>query len=194
MKKQILSLLAIVTLMCSCGKEQEKKTDKQAKKEKSVSEPVSDDVKPLQVIETPSYSYTIFRVISFESTEGYFNPEEGNQYVVLDISVTNKSKQPLDMAVIMGSSKIKDKDGKKYGDVLGALTAYSIEHPRTNWKSEFDAIWSEKFPAGETHRTTAMGFQAPKNIKEFILSMPESDDLQKLDKKVEKPFSIQEGH
>lgn len=191
MKTQILGLLAIMTLMCSCGKEQGKKTDEQAQKENPVSERVSDDVKPLQVIETPSYSYTIYRVIPFESTEGYFNPKEGNQYVVLDISVTNKSKQPLDMAVIMSSSKIKDKDGKEYGDVLGALTAYTLAHPQTNWKSEYGAIWSEKFPSGETHRTTAMGFQAPKNIKEFLLSMPESDDLQKLGKKVEKPFSIQ---
>lgn len=193
MKKISLSLLSITLFFTACSenKEQSKKINEPIDNKEITAADQNQSQTALVTIETATYQLNIYKVIPFhpEHTVALV-PKKGNQYVVLDISVKNKTDRPINMGVILSVANIQDKTGTKFGDVLGSLSAYNLDNPDNNAKKEYDKIWSETLPAGEFHRSVAIGFQAPISVKDFEISLPESDDLNLLDKKIKGKFSL----
>ena len=191
MKKLFISLLSVTLLFAACS---EKKAQSQQLEEHAGNEEITkanQTQKALVTIETTTYQLSIYKATPFRPTSSVgFVPKKGNQYVVLDISVKNKTDREINMGVILSTAKTRDKQGTVFGDILGSLSAYNLANPDNEKNKENDKIWSEKFPAGEFHRCVAMGFQAPDHLKEFEISLPESDDLTMLDKQTKAKFSL----
>lgn len=196
MKNVILPLMLIITLTISCNEKKQTPGTEEPTANTDSGSTIDSNEKAkspaIAIVETDQYEMKIHKAIPFTPTGTTltFKPKEGNQYVVLDISVKNKTDKPLNMGVILSSTKIKDEKGNVYGDVLGSLHAYRLSNPDTKAEKEFEIIWSETFPPKEAHATTGLGFQAPKDIKNYTISMPVSDDLMALDKRKEAKFSL----
>lgn len=175
-KKLICALCAALALLGACGKEQPGPASAAA------SPAVPDTAAPqaLGTIETDSYLLTLHRAISFvpkTDALGLLKTKEDHRYVVLDIGVANKSAQPLEMGSIMLFSRITDTNGKSYGGNLGALTAYTIDHPDPKHQEAYDALLSMEFQPGASHRAVVLGLELPRDVKELVFSAPVAADM-----------------
>jgi len=133
------------------------------------------DGQAIAVIETDTYVMKVHRAIPFmprNEPAGMLKVKEGHRYVVFDISVRNKSSQPLEMGSIMLVTKIADETGKSYGGHLGALTSYLVDNPDPNHDAEYEGVWSMELPPGAFHRALSLGVEAPVNVNAFVISAP----------------------
>jgi hypothetical protein len=146
-----------------------------------------EDGPAIATIETETYVMKIHKVIPFmpdiTKTAGAFTPKEGNQYIALDLSVRSKSDKPFSMGNIVLASNIIDDKGNKYGDLMGSMVAFNLTFPEQENQSESEAIWSTEFAPKEFHRSIALAFEAPRDVKNFTFSAPVSDDIMKPEKK-----------
>ncbi|GIZ50508.1 hypothetical protein [Noviherbaspirillum aridicola] len=173
----IPALFAAAVLLAACGKEEPAPAAPAAA---APADMPAVATKTLGTIDTDSYSLTLHRAISFTPKTdalGLLKTREGHRYVVLDIGVTNKGKEPLEMGTILLFSKVTDKNGKSYGGNLGALTAYTIDHPDPKHQDAYDAVLSMEFPAGATHRAVVLGLELPQDVKELVFSAPVRADM-----------------
>lgn len=182
MKHYLLPFLAAICLATACNDEKQKSTTTDTANVTSETKPASEEntTKPkdeaaIATVETDDYILKIHKAIPFvpddAKTAGAFKPKEGNQYIALDISVKSKSSQSIEMGSIMLSTEITDEKGTKLGGTVPVLTAYSLTYPDANFQNEYDAIWND-FASNEFHRTTALGFEAPKDAKTFTVKVP----------------------
>lgn len=180
MKTKLLPVLfAGLVAVAGCDKAPEQPASDAgatATPEKSAAAPQkAGDEAAIAVIETDSYVMKVHRAIPFmpgQDPLGMLKVKEGHRYVVLDMSVKNKSNEPLEMGSIMLVTKISDESGKSYGGNIGALTAYLLQNPDPRHDDEYEAVWSMEFKPGEYHRAIALGVEVPADIKTFVLTAP----------------------
>lgn len=129
----------------------------------------------LAVIETDAYEMKVHRAIPFRPKAdplGMFKLPDGYQYIVLDLSVRNKSNEPLEMGSILLVAKVTDEAGKALEGNMAALTAYTVENPDPRQDTEYDEVWSVEFKPGAVHRAIALGMQAPSSTRTLIFAVP----------------------
>jgi hypothetical protein len=181
MKRTFLPFLTAICIVTACNDTRE------GAKNESANTPTEttttsktgskvEDGPAIATIETETYVMKIHKAIPFmpddTKTAGAFKTKEGNQFIALDISVNSKSNQSLEMGTILLATEITDEKGIKFGEMLPAVTAYTLMFPDPKQQEEYDAIWSEEYVPGQFHRTVAFGFEAPKDVKTFIIKMP----------------------
>ncbi|HEY8607696.1 MAG TPA: hypothetical protein VIM12_11345 [Noviherbaspirillum sp.] len=165
MKKMIPVLVACLALLTACER----------MPPEAPAAAAAPSVPAVGMIETENYVMTLHRAIPFTPKTdalGLIKAKDGHRYVVLDISVQNKSREVLEMGTIMLFSKVTDKNGKSYGGNLGALTAWALDNPDPKHQDEYDAVWSMEFPPGETHRAVVLGLELPLDVTELVFSAP----------------------
>lgn len=182
MKQVFLPFLTAICLLAACSndnKESSKtETTSSLRETNATSLPSAkpEDDAAIAIIETDAYILKVHKAIPFmpdaTKTAGAFKPKDGNQYIALDISVKSKSNQPLEMGSLMLATQVTDEKGSKFGELIPALTSYTLTYPDSKQQEEYDAIWSEEYAPGQQHRTVAFGFEAPKEVKTFIIKMP----------------------
>lgn len=178
--KLIPALLAATALLAACGKEPPASGPAAGTQASAPAQPDMPEAKALGRIETDSYVLTLHRAIGFmpkTDALGLLKTRDGHRYAVLDISVTNKGSEPLEMGTIMLFSKIADRNGNSYGGNLGALTAYTLDYPDPKHQEQYDALLSMEFPAGATHRAVVLGLELPQDVKELVFSVPVKADM-----------------
>lgn len=178
--KTCFALFAAAIVLAACGKEQPEAGPATASGAVLPAVPDGAVTKTLGTIDTDSYTLTLHRAIGFTPRTdalGLLRTREGHRYAVLDISVTNKSREPLEMGSIILFSKIADSSGRQYGGNLGALTAYTIDHPDPRHQEAYDALLSMEFPAGATHRAIVLGLELPQDVKDLVFSAPVKADM-----------------
>lgn len=182
MKQIFLPFLTAICLLTACnsdnkesGKTETTSTSSETNAAAQPAAKTADDA-AIATIETDTYVLKVHKAIPFmpdeAKTAGVFKPKEGNQYVALDISVKSKSKEPLEMGTIMLATEITDEKGTKFGGLLEVLTPYTLMYPNPNHDAEYGAIWSEEYAPGDFHRAVALGFEASKDVKTFIIKVP----------------------
>ena len=126
---------------------------------------------------TDKYVMKLHKAIAFYPKSdpfGMFKVTEGHQFIVLDMSVLNKTSLPIDMGQVFINATIKDEKGNKYNILSGVtpIASYTYDYPNDNHQTEYEVMWSNTFPANEFHRTTVLGLEAPKEIRSFTLTVP----------------------
>ena len=196
MKQTFLPFLAAILLLTACNNDA-----KNASTNPPIESTTSSTSTPSQVedgpaiatIETDTYVMKIHKVIPFlpdvTKTAGAFTPKEGNHYIALDMSVRSKIDKPFSMGNVVLASNITDDKGNKYGDLLGSMVAFNLTFPEKENQTESEAIWSTEFAPKSFHRSVALAFEAPKDVKNFTFSAPLSDDIMKPEK-MQAQFSL----
>lgn len=170
MNKKLLPLaLSSLLIMAGCDE-----APLQAKTETSTGS-ASANFQALAVIETDDYEMKVHRAIPFlpkSDPLGMLKLPDGYQYIVLDLSVRNKSNEPLEMGSILLVSKVTDEAGKALEGNMEALIAYTVENPDPRQDTEYDEMWSMEFKPGAVHRAIALGVQAPSTMRTLIFAVP----------------------
>lgn len=174
MNKKLLSLaLSSLLIMTGCDKEEPSAGSASANVEAPATGTANDTA--LAVIETDAYEMKVHRAIPFRPKAdplGMFKLPDGYQYIVLDLSVRNKSDEPLEMGSILLVSKVTDEVGKAMEGNMAALTAYTVENPDPRQDAEYEEVWSMEFKPGAVHRAIALGIQAPSTNRTLTLTVP----------------------
>jgi hypothetical protein len=176
MKQIFLPFLADICLTTSCNNDNKESAKNETSNTSSAATSLkAEDAAAIATIETEDYILKVHKAIPFapdaSKTAGAFTPKDGNKFVALDVSVKSKASQSIEMGAIMLTTEITDEKGTKFGGTVPVLTAYSLTYPDSKFQDEYDAIWND-FPANAFHRTTALGFEAPKDVKTFMLKVP----------------------
>lgn len=142
----------------------------------------------------PDYELTIYGAFAFvpeDSTSNFMKTDSGHQFVVLDMAVENTSnKKIVDIGKILLSATVTDLEGNIYPRNALAIEAYEIQYPEHRHKAEYNAM-KGKIKPGAYYRTTAYGFEAPEDVKEFLISLPEADKFSKNSKVQTAAFSVE---
>ncbi|HEU4901646.1 MAG TPA: hypothetical protein VFT06_02615 [Flavisolibacter sp.] len=151
-------------------------------KAKNAHPPVEESAVP-GTISFPEYELKIYGAFAFvpENNEAsLISTDSGKQYVVLDIAVENlTSYLSIDIGQILLSAKVTDEKGNLYPRNPLAIQAYQMIFPDQNQKAEYKAMKGKLRP-GKYYRTTAYGFEAPTNVRNFLLTVDEGDEYHKL--------------
>ena len=201
--RSLIPLVVLLAFLSSCGsnatktEQQENKTTDTVKKQEAQPAPppaaandAVTDGPAIATLETESFILKIHRAIEFTpAPKAYqaFKIKEGHKLVALDVSVKSKLSGPLDMGMILTMSALKD--GKAHAYMAPwVVAAYMIDNPDPVHQKEYDALWSNKFGAGEFHRAILLGMDPPAAEKDFTLTMPEKADFNAAKKSVK--FSL----
>ena len=199
---QLLSLLALfLTFSCSDEKsgstttDKEKDADKAAQFASTADKTATDknavtDGPAVAMLETDKFVMKLHKAIAFfpkSDPFGMFKVTEGHHFIVLDMSVKNKTSEILDMGQIFIHANVKDDKGNKYNILSGVtpIASYTYDNPTDYHQKEYEALWSNTFPANGFHRTTVLGLEAPKDVKNFILTIPTEPGSKKEKKEIQ---------
>ena len=144
-------------------------------------------------VNTPSYALTLYGAFAFEPEESsadFMKTDSGHRFIVLDMAVENMSqKKALDIGQILLSATVTDYEGNIYPRNALALEAYEMQYPEQSHKTAYKAM-KGKIKPGAYFRTTAYGFEAPEDVKEFLISFPERDKFSNDSKVQTLAFSV----
>lgn len=128
----------------------------------------------------PDYELTIYGAFAFEpenNGSSLVGTEKGKQYIVLDLGVQNTSEyESVDMGKILLSAKVTDEKGNIYPANPLAVAAYQMAFPDQSQKAEYKAM-KGKIKPGRYYRSTAYGFEAPVNVKSFVIALKDNGDF-----------------
>lgn len=144
-------------------------------------------------VSTPDYELTIYGAFAFEpeeSSANFMKTDSGHRFIVLDMAVENISgKKLVDIGQILLSATVTDYQGNIYPRNALAVEAYEMQYPEQSHKTAYKAM-KGKIRPGAYYRTTAYGFEAPEDVKEFLISLPEGDKFSKDSKTQTAAFSV----
>jgi hypothetical protein len=172
-----LLIILVAGLFSACQHNQAaevkaKNTNELPKKETAASKP---DDASVGTIETENYIMKLHRAFTYSPKKSEvmanWTPKQGYRFIYLDVSLRNKSVQPLDGGFVFIALKVTDKNGTEYKKPAAALAAYTSDHPEAQNLKEYNALW-EKFEPNEFHREIIYAVEVPEDINEFILSLP----------------------
>ena len=189
---KIFSAALCFLLFTSCGNNNSKSTSTettkgaadnsgatQASSTTNTTATKAEDGPAIATIETDLYVAKIHRaipvVIKQDASTALYKVRDGYQYIVLDMSVKNKSGKELDMGQIMLGAKVTDESGKDVGNLM-AIAAYAYANPGGDHQTQYEAMWGKMQP-GDFNRTYVLGMEAPKTAKTFKLSMKTTPDF-----------------
>jgi hypothetical protein len=133
------------------------------------------DGNSIGAIETDNYTMKLHSVFAYSPQKSdvmaNWTPKPGYRFIYLDVSLRNKSTQPLDGGAVFIALKVTDKNGVEYKKPATALAAYTSDHPEAQNLKEYNALW-EKFEPNEFHREIIYAVEVPENVNDFILSLP----------------------
>jgi hypothetical protein len=133
------------------------------------------DGNSIGAIGTDNYTMKLHSVFAYSPQKSdvmaNWTPKPGYRFIYLDVSLRNKSTQPLDGGAVFIALKVTDKNGVEYKKPATALAAYTSDHPEAQNLKEYNALW-EKFEPNEFHREIIYAVEVPENVNDFILSLP----------------------
>lgn len=148
----------------------------------------------LAVVKTHDYEITIYGAFAFSPDDfnsAFIKTDSGHHFVVLDISVQNMTKKrTVDIGQILLSAIVTDETGNVYPRNALAVEAFEMQYPEQSHQAEYKAM-KGKIKPGMYHRTTAYGFEAPDNIKNFVMTLTETDKFEKDSKMRSVAFAIE---
>ena len=130
-------------------------------------------------IQATGYEVNLYWAIPFTPRshgEGLVEADSGSQFVLLDLSVKNTtSDRALDMGQILLGAKIRDTSGREYTSDPLVIAAFNLEYPYPNHKEQYRSLKGILQP-GESGRTVMLGFEAPMDARQFLLSLEGMSD------------------
>ncbi len=150
--------------------------------------PAEIDAPVIGQIETEQYHLKLHGVIPFElipKTYQPFKPVAGHKLVVLDISIKNRSNQPIDMGNILVKAVVNSSGSTVNYIRPWVVAAYITDHPDRAHQPAYDALWRDAYPPGEVHRAKLLGIHPPNEVNDFKLTLPVSDQMNAATKVIE---------
>lgn len=154
----IMSCLVIVFVLTACGKESGENTQVGEEQELIQQKEQTDEEKVYGIGEyakTGDYEVAIVKVT--KPTEWVFEPEEGKEYVAIEISVKNISDE--DGSVGQSSFQYKGEDGTLHGRYANTYSGFGVEP---------DTFGAEDIEIGQTFNGTIV-YLMPKSMEEVEL-------------------------
>lgn len=130
-------------------------------------------------VSTPDYELTIYGAFAFlpDDKNSVLKAEPGHQFVVLDLAVENTSAyKSLDMGQLLLSAVVRDEKGTVFPRSALALQAYAVQFPGDQHNADYKAMRGKIRP-GHYYRATAYGFEAPMNVRQFLMTIKEDGEF-----------------
>ena len=164
----ILLLLALALSLTACGGDGGSKTSSESPSPAESSKTSSDEARSDETIyysigeyaKTEHYEVAIVKVT--KPTEWKFKPEEGKEYVAVEISVKNISDE--NGSVKQSGFQYKGEDGKLHGRYPDTYSGFGVEP---------DTFGAEDIEIGQTFNGTIV-YLMPESMKEVELWFRES--------------------
>jgi hypothetical protein len=148
----------------------------------------------LTSITTATYEAKLYWAIPFvprQQSVGLIQAEPGNRFVLLDMAVRNTTtNRHVNMGDVLLTAKVRDEQGREYFSNPLVIAAFNLEYPNRHHHALTTAMKGVLAPGAE-YRTVIFGFEAPVEMRNFLLQMEEEHSGNEY-KLYEAPFGLKQ--